>query len=247
MKALQHHIYGIKASFDTLSKGQLLVFFIPGLVIGIWYFWSFLIIQELHTEAEIVNSVPWIGGYIASGIHGILNFGETILYEFFKFFVLTLLSPFNCVLSERFDTQLTGRKFQTGFMRIVNDFLRMILVVMIALFLEFFIMGFWAVFSWVVGLGILNSIVYFLISSFFLGFAFYDYSLERHGIGTLRSLGFAFAKMGYMLLTGGIFTILFMIPVAGVILAPVLATMISTAAYIKLKEKPAPPPELQNT
>lgn len=243
MKAIQHHLYGIKVSFETLSKGRLLLFFIPGLIIGIWYFSSFLFLQNLHAGAEAVDRVPLIGGYVASGVHGVLNFGETILFEIFKFFVLTLLSPFNCILSERFDTQLTGEQFEGGLIRIINDFLRMILIVLIALFMEFAIMGCWATLSWVFGFGIVNPIVYFLISSFFMGFAFYDYSLERHGIGTFRSLGFAFSKMGYMILTGGIFTLIFMIPVVGVILAPVLVTMISTAVYLKLKEKPAATPE----
>jgi CysZ protein len=161
----------------------------------------------------------------------------------FQFFVLTLLSPFNTVLSEKFDTELTGRKFEGGFIRILNDFLRMILVVILALILEFFLMGVWWILDWILPFGFLSPLVYFLIGSFFFGFAFYDFSLERHGVGTLGSLGFAFKKPLHMIATGALFQLVFMIPVAGIILAPVLLTMISTAVYVKMHEKPVAPPE----
>jgi CysZ protein len=92
-----------------------------------------------------------------------------------------------------------------------------------------------------IGLEVVNPVVYFIISSFFMGFAFYDFSLERYGVGTFSSWGVAFSNKLHMVLTGGLFTLLFMIPFAGVILAPILVTMISTAAYIKMRGSATPP------
>lgn len=245
MKAIQHHIYAIKVCFDALSKGKYLTFFIPGLIVGFFYYWLFSSTEELKESATTLDSVPLIGEYLVSGAQGFIGFWQGVFLVIFQFFILTILSPFNSILSEKFDADLTGRKFETGFVRILNDLLRAILVAIIALFLELIFMAVWWLLSWLPLIGLLDPIMYFLIASFFFGFAFYDYSLERHNIGTFRSLGFAFSKMGHMIISGSIFTLIFMIPIVGIILAPVLVTLISTGVYIKLNEKTGTPTQTQ--
>lgn len=245
MKAIQHHIYAIKVSFEALSKGKYLTFFIPGLIVGLFYYWAFSSTEELNESVSSYEGSNMVVDFFVSGAKGVIGFGQAILLVIFQFFVLTILSPFNSFLSEKFDADLTGRKFETGFVRILNDLLRAILVAIIALFLELIFMGVWWILSWLPLIGLLDPIMYFLIASFFFGFAFYDYSLERHNIGTFRSLGFAFSKMGHMIISGSIFTLIFMIPIAGIILAPVLVTLISTGVYIKLNEKTGTPTQTQ--
>ena len=241
MKAIQNHIYGIKATFETLSKGQLLVFFLPGLIVGLLYYFVFSYTSAVSESAEALNDIPLVGGAATTVVQGTIGFVDILLFEVFKFVVLTLLSPFNCILSEKFDNKLTGNKFDGGFVRMLNDFLRAMLIVVLALIMEFFFLGVWWFFSWILGLSFLDPVVYFLISSFFFGFAFYDFSLERYGIGTISSWGIAFSNMLHMVVTGGLFTLLFMIPGVGVIIAPVLMTMISTAVYIRMRGNSTPP------
>ncbi len=249
MKAIQHHIYAIKVCFEALSKGKYLTFFIPGLFVGLFYYWAFSSTEELKESATTLDSVPLVGEYLVSGAQGFIGFWQGILLFIFQFFILTILSPFNSILSEKFDADLTGRKFETGFVRILNDLLRAILVAIIALVLECIFMVVWIILSWILSwlplIDLLDPIMRFLIGSFFFGFAFYDYSLERHNIGTFRSLGFAFSKMGHMIISGSIFTLIFMIPIVGIILAPVLVTLISTGVYIKLNEKTGTPTQTQ--
>ena len=245
MKAIQHHIYALKVCFEALSKGKYLLFFIPGLIVGLFYYWAFSSTEELKESATSLDGVPLVGEYLVSGAQGFIGFWQGVLLFIFQFFVLTILSPFNSFLSEKFDADLTGRKFETGFVRIMNDLLRAILVAIIALTLELIFSAIWWILSWLPLIGLLDPIMDFLIPSFFFGFAFYDYSLERHNIGTFRSLGFAFSKMGHMIISGSIFTLIFMIPIVGIILAPVLVTLISTGVYIKLNEKTGTPTQTQ--
>lgn len=245
MKAIQHHIYAIKVSFEALSKGKYLTFFIPGLIVGLFYYWAFSSTEELNESVSSYEGSNMVVDFFVWILQGAIGVGQAFLLVIFQFFVLTILSPFNSFLSEKFDADLTGRKFETGFVRILNDLLRAILVAIIALFLELIFMGVWWILSWLPLIGLLDPIMYFLIASFFFGFAFYDYSLERHNIGTFRSLGFAFSKMGHMIISGSIFTLIFMIPIAGIILAPVLVTLISTGVYIKLHEKTGTPAQTQ--
>lgn len=241
MKAIQDHIYAIKATFETLAKGRLLLFFLPGLIVGLLFSLVFATTTVVSESAETLDAVPLVGGAAASAVKGTLGVLDAILLELFKFIVLTLLSPFNCILSEKFDNHLTGNTFNGGFLRIMNDVLRAILIVFLALLFEFFFLGAWWFVSWLIGLQVLNPVVYFIISSFFMGFAFYDFSLERYGIGTFPSWRVAFSNRLHMVITGGLFTLLFAIPFAGVILAPILVTMISTAAYLKMRGTATPP------
>jgi CysZ protein len=244
MKAIQNHIYGIKTTFETLSKGKFWPFFIPGAVVGLWYFWFYTYTQDLSESASSLKSIWLFGDAADSAVQYVIGFAQSILLFIFQFVVLTVLSPFNSVLSEKFDTEITGQKFESDFIRIMNDVLRAILVAIIAIILEFFFVGVWWIISLILPFSdILDPIMNFLIGSFFFGFAFYDYSLERHGVGTFKSLGYAFSHMGHMILTGSLFQLIFTIPIVGIVIAPVLMTMISTGVYIQLLEKPATPPE----
>ncbi len=240
MKAINNHIYALKVTADTLAKGKLLVFFLPGLIVGAIYLSATSYTAGVAESAESLNDVWLIGGFLSGTVKGTLGFIDVILNEVFKFTILVLLSPFNSMLSERFDEQLTGNKFEGGFIRILNDVLRAILIVILALLFELVFLLVWWIVSWIFP-DIIDTLVHFLLSSFFLGFAFYDYSLERYGIGTGSSWGFAFRNMLHMMITGGLFSLIFMIPVAGIVIAPVLLTMISTATYLKMRGDKLPP------
>lgn len=249
MKAIQHHIYAVTATFGTLFKGKLLLFFLPGFVAGGLYYMFYLATEETGDSiSSTVENVWFIGDYLKSGVDAGFDFFQFVLFEFFKFFIITLLSPFNSVLSEKFDTELTGRRFESGFVQIMNDLLRAALIALIAFTLEMvFLLGWWFLSTFLLGFFLpdaVDTVIYFLMSSFFFGFAFYDFSLERYSIGTFRSIGFAFEKMLYMVLTGSVFTLIMTVPAVGFIIAPALTTMISTAAYIKMNNIPSTPPEL---
>ncbi|MES2556408.1 MAG: EI24 domain-containing protein [Bacteroidota bacterium] len=245
MKVITNHIYGIKATFETLAKGKLWLFFVPGLAVGLMFFSMLSVTESIEETTSWTKDIWFVGDYINSGIGWIFDFIELILYMIIQFIVLTLLSPFNSLLSERFDAEITGRNFKTSLIQILNDLLRAIFVAMIAITFEITCLVGWWTLSWILPFSdFLDPIMYFLINAFFFGFAFYDYSLERHGFSTLRSIGFSFSKMSYMLVTGSIFLLIFMIPYIGLFIAPVLATFISTGAYVKLTyQPPAPEPE----
>jgi len=242
MKVIENHIYGIKATFETLAKGKLWLFFIPGLAVGLLFFSMLTVTKGIEETTSWTKDIWLVGDYMNSAIGWVFDFVEMILFMIIQFIVLTLLSPFNSMLSERFDSEITGRKFETSFIQVLNDLLRAVFVAMIAITFEITCIIGWWMLSWILpGSDFLDPIMYFLINAFFFGFAFYDYSLERHGVSTLGSIGFSFSKMSYMLVTGSIFMLIFMIPYIGLFIAPVLATFISTGAYVKLTQHPPKP------
>lgn len=244
MKALQHHISGIKATFETLARGKMLVFLIPGAVIGLIYYISAHSLSSAGDEMAKSTEDWWlVGSALSSTIKGAFGFLDTVLLFIFQFIILTALSPFNTMLSEKFDTELTGNTFRSGIVRFINDLLRAVLIAIIAILLQLIFTSVWWILSWILPFSdLLDPVMYFLINAFFFGLAFYDYSLERYEVGTLGSLGFAFSRMLYMLMTGAVFSAIFAIPYIGIILAPVLTTMIATGTYLQMKPKvPAAP------
>jgi CysZ protein len=110
--------------------------------------------------------------------------------EFYKFFILTLLSPINCLLSEKVDNEVTGAKFDGGFVRVMKDIGRAIFLLFFTLMLNFLAMFIWYVLAWIFNFHVIDSIVYFVIGAFFVGFSFYDFSLERYGVGFFGAVQF---------------------------------------------------------
>ncbi len=235
IQALKYHWESSIQVFTTLKTGKFLLYFLPGLVIGAIYLVFYFQIHELLERSNSTEDQSWIGSafsWITSQAFGIL---DILVFEFYKFFILVILSPVNNILSEKYDTHLTGKAFSFSFLRLVNDFIRMIFLVAAALFLEYLFLVIWWFLSWVLP-DFIGETLFFFISAFFLGFSFYDYSLERYQLGFFRSWNFGFTKLSYVLVTGTLFSLIFKIPYLGVIISPVLITMIATGVFIKLQQ-----------
>lgn len=235
MKAIQLHISGISGTFAELGKGKYWLFFIPGLVVALLFWQIFLVTETVQNSFSILQNIPFIGSYLHSGVEGTFSVIQFVFNQIFVFFILTVLSPFNTILSEKIDSSITGKKYSFDFVEMLNDLLRMIFVVILSLFLEFFFMLIYWIVSSILGIGFLDQIVYFVIAAFFYGFSFYDYNLERSKIGVFKSLGFAFSNILLVALSGCIFLALYYIPFVGVVIAPVITTIITTIVFLKKK------------
>jgi CysZ protein len=235
MKEIKFHTDALLEILGYFSQGKFLKFFIPGLVVALIFWQAFIAAEFISDSFSFLQSIPLIGDILYSLVSGTVGVIHFILQQVFIFFILTLLSPFNTVLSERIDTEITGKPFPFDMTRIPGDILRMIAVVSIALILEFIVSGIWWMVTGLIGFHMLDGIIYFVIASFFYGFSFYDYSLERYKIGIGGSMNYAFSNCLNMFLSGALFLLLYNIPLIGVIIAPVLTTMVSTIVYLKNK------------
>jgi CysZ protein len=233
MKALQLHINAISFMFIELGKGKYLLFFLPGIIISLIFWQIFLLTETVGNSFSFLEHIPLIGNYLKTGISGTIGFFQFLLDQLFIFSILTVLSPFNTILSDKVDSSITGKNYNFNFYQLISDLFRMILVVLLAFILEIFMLSIYWIFSVILNLGFLDPIAYFLIAGFFYGYSFYDYSLERHKKGILESLKFAFSNILIVVLGGSLFLLIYKIPSIGVIIAPVITTMITTFVYIK--------------
>ncbi len=227
MKAINYHIKGIVTSIEYLAKGKFLIYFLPGLILAALFFYSQIQEPEDTTEA----SESWFA-WLSWLYVGATKFWNIIVEQVYIFLVLTALSPFFAALGEKFDKELTGYEIKGGLLRFINDFIRMIFVVIVSILMELIFMGIYWLISKVFGFpDMVNEICYYIIASFFFGFAFYDFALERHAKGLFASLGFAFSAPLGMVILGAVFQAIYLIPYVGIPIAPVLVVMISTVAY----------------
>ncbi len=224
MKTFQHHLKAIKTIFALFSKGKFLIYFIPGLLLTLFFFYVNSLLAKLG-KSDITTTPVQSPTVVVSAL-------EYINHQFYTFFILIVLSPVNSILSKKLDTHLTDYVHTSSFSETLNNVLRMIFVLSITLFFEFVIMGVWWLFALVTGLDILNPFVYVLVAAFFYGFSFYDYNLERYHRSTKGSLKYATHHILSMLVAGGTFMVLKFVPFVGFILAPVLVTMLTTIVYL---------------
>jgi CysZ protein len=245
MKAFIHHFHGIKITLTELFKGKYLAFFIPGIVISLFY-WVVIYYTTTIEAPDLIpdSGISWIDtatGWIDTGasyvVGGFMWLFTFILDQVYIFIIITALSPFNTALAEKFDGSLTGFKVEFNLVRFINDFIRMVFVVILAIVLEFTFIAIYWVISWILGLDEVDPYIYNMMAAFFFGFSFYDFALERYEVGVFGSLGYAFSKPLSMMLTGGLFMLIYHIPYVGIPLAPVLAVMISTVVYLYNEKK----------
>lgn len=237
MNALEDHIYGFKIAFEKIFQGNYWGYLIPSFIISIMFIIVAGFVSLFFNFFNGVNGIPFVGDYLDVGISSTKSFFSYVGDVFYQFFILTALSPVYCLLSEKVDNDLTGEKFDGGLVRIMTDLIRTIFIVIVSIILYLISVGIWAFIAAITDFHVLDEIIYFCIGAFYIGFSFYDYSLERYGVPTFGSWSFGFNKIPYMFLTGCAFSLIFKVPYLGVIFAPFLVTIVSTVVFLKIHDK----------
>lgn len=237
MKALKDHFFGIKHSISLLFKGQYLLFFIPGLLFAALFLIFSGGLSLINTSLTFLGSTPWVGQYLGSAIDATFGWFYGISIFVYQFTILLIYSPFNTLLSQKLEANDTGVTLSYNWIQIFKDILRLFGIVLVGGFLYLCIYLLWFIFAWLLGISILSPFVALLLVGFFTGFNSYDYSLERHKVGILGSWRYAFRHPLHMIFTGLLFTFLIYIPIIGVVLAPVIMTMVGTLNYLRIKKR----------
>lgn len=240
MKAITYHSKAVLATFKELFAGNFLLYFIPGGVLMILFMWFQYSTRSIESSLliEADNSwINWIKGAVNATVHGVFSFFGFIMEQVYIFAIITLLSPFNTMLSEKLENKLIGTTYTSTLASFINDFFRMVFVVIIALSLELSFLAFYWFISFIFGLGAIDEIVYFVLTAFFFGLSFYDFSLERDRINVFGTIAYAFSHPLSMILTGSIFLLIYNIPVLGIPLSPVITVMIATIVYLYISKK----------
>jgi CysZ protein len=229
LEVIHHHIFAINATIKKLAFGKFWIYLIPGFLISL-LFWD--INQEFSFLKNQNYKADGIIDFFSNFSSNISHFLHFFLHEIYKFIILTILSPIYCLLSEKVDNEFTGDKFNFNLYRFLVEVIRAFFNICISLFLNMWFIGIWFLISLITGFHQLDTLIYFLISSYFVGFACYDYSMERYRVGVFSSWRFIRKNRLNTLITGVLFYFIFYIPLIGICLAPFLITIISTIVYL---------------
>jgi CysZ protein len=192
-----------------------------------------LLMQWLGLEKPVAQGSGWelIKSWLLQGTQFLLALAVKI-YLFFtmarinRYLTLMLVSPVLAFLSERCDTLLTGRQFDFSLPRLLREMLRGVLITLRNAVAELFLLLVCVVLSFVFPpLGLVLAPLMFFISAYYMGFSMMDYICERHGLGLRDSVQYVRRRWYIAVGNGTVFSLLFLIPVVGAVLAPVLGTV----------------------
>ncbi len=205
--------------------------------LGLWFlqFWIEhlfgLIAQRFHLSVPTFdNSV--LETAKAIGIKG-LSWISAIALKLFllivmgrinKYLMLILLSPVLALLSEKTEELITGRKFPFSATQLMYEMWRGILITVRNMVYEFF----WVIAGLILCLffppaTLIITPALLLVNSYFMGFSMTDYCYERRKFGIRKSVAETRRNLWSVTGTGLGYNLLYSIPYAGAIVAPVNA------------------------
>lgn len=168
----------------------------------------------------------------------IVNIGLRIIFFFvyasiMKYIVLILLSPVLAILSERTDEIITGKKYAFSFRQLIKDTLRGSFIAIRNMFFQLALILCCMLLMMIPLVGWLSPFFLLIINYYFYGFSMLDYTNERYRLSVSESVHFIRKNKGLAIGNGFLFAVLFAIPFAGVIIAPVISVIAATIVSVE--------------
>lgn len=217
-------------------------YFIGGLIgiviFAIVYFLASFIGEKIFLEIKTYFNLDNGSNIIYLGIISVVRVLLILVYYFFfRTILLIILSPFLSYFSEKVEKTLNGVEYSFSFRDNIRFIKRGIVIALKNFFKEIFftiiiaIVGFFPLFS------IFVPILLFLIQSYFIGYSFIDYTLERSGFNEKESNRFVKSNIFSTTLGGAVFTFIYFIPVIGIFIAPLIMVVSFTTLTLKSIQK----------
>ena len=181
-------------------------------LIASWYPWQ--------NARDIVTTLGAILGAILVIAVGLM---------IYKYVVLILVAPFMSMLSETVENHLRGRSNSVSFSlkRAAAEFVRGVRVALRNILREVLLTVVLLLMGLIPVIGLLSGPAIFLLQAYYAGFGNMDFTLERH-LGVRQSAQFVRTYRGVAIGNGIVFLLVLAIPLAGLFVAPALATVTGT-------------------
>lgn len=191
-------------------------------------------LKEQLTSPDVPE---WIGTFLTGFVWILFKILFFFIFAYLGGFItLILLSPVLAVLSEKVDQKLTGKSYPFNISQLIKDILRGITIAVRNMALELVALIALFVFSFIPIIGWSSPIIMFLVSSYFYGFAFIDYSSERQKLNISESVQFVRNNKGVAITNGTIYSFFLLIPFVGMMLSGFVAIISVVAATIAVHE-----------
>jgi CysZ protein len=132
-----------------------------------------------------------------------------ILSSFIKYVVLIMLSPVLALLSEKADEMITGKTYPFTFSNFLRDIRRGIRMALRNMMREYFLIILCAIVSFIIPFAfVITTPFLLLVSWYYSGLSFVDYTLERRGYTLNESITYAQKNKGWICGIGAAFSIM---------------------------------------
>lgn len=232
MRVVDDYVKAVSRLNRFIFRADILIFLIPALVISLFFGILLLLLNLAGSIFSIVTFMPFIGEVLNEAFTWIVTISGNIVYYFYAFVILTLLSPVNNLLSAKCDSLLTGSNYKLSLFEFLSDLWRALKINVALLFFYGLTSSFISLFLSVTKLDFLDNSLYFLASSFYFGFSFFDYNFERFRMKISETFSRGIQNWQYVLLGGIIFNGLYLIPYLGLIISPFIATILTTQVFL---------------
>lgn len=226
------------ASFSIIYRGNFKKYFLLPILLNVLSFIIFIyfgrtlllhILEGIKSDSIIIGVLGYLVLTVATGVY----------FSICEYFILTLLSPFLSLLSEKVEFYLTGKSYSYK----VRDNVRFIyrgLKISIRAFVKQ--LGILCI-TLIVGLllpipiQMFIPIIFFVIQCYYTGLFFMDYTLERYKSDVNETFDFVENRKSYVVFIGLLFSLLSSIPILGIIIAPILSCVTATKITLDILEE----------
>ena len=210
--------YGFINSWTTSS----IEYFQSTLSMDDWDFWGseFLV--------DTIGFLIWL----------ILRLFFFLLFAFIGgYVILILMSPLLAYVSEKTEKIISRKDYPFSWTQLFKDALRGIMIAMRNFFLESAAIVILFFLSFIPLMQLISTPLLFLVSAYFYGFSFMDYTCERRRLKMKESVQYIRRNKGLAIANGSLFALCLLIPVVGVSLSGFVAIISSVAATIAILKK----------
>ncbi|MBC2856785.1 MAG: EI24 domain-containing protein [Cetobacterium sp.] len=240
IKSIRYIIQSYIEAFSIIEKGNLKKFyFLPGLIsialfILLYYFSSYISFSLFNQIERIVNIKQYSNLALLVLKLLVLVIGFLVYFLIYKSLLLIILSPFLSYISERTESTLTGVSFKFSLKENIKFVFRGILLSSRYFAIEILGTIFILLLGFIPVVNLFAPLLLLLLQGYFSGASFADYTLERKGMSHKDSSNFSKKHFTFSLINGIIFLFLFLIPIIGIFIAPLLTCVATTIGTLKL-------------
>lgn len=240
---------GFSTFFEAIgfifSKGLWWAFLVPLLLNILLFMGGYSFIESITGDLQkwiivligLENEDFFLSGLLSGFIGGLIWVLLKIMFFFVfaywgGYITLMVLSPLFAYISERTEEIVSGKKYPFNPDQWMRDIVRGILISLRNLFIQtgwtilLFVLGFIPVIGW------FGALVLFVISAYFYGFSFLDYTSERRKMKINDSVQFIRTNKWLAIANGAAFSFFLVIPFCGAMLSGFVAIVSVVAATL---------------
>ena len=250
-KNLKYGFYSYGTAIKFISKNHMKRYFLfPVLLNIVFYLLGFVAAGELSDHLlnyieSLLQTDSWefMGSeFLANSIHFILWLVLKLLTFLIIAFlgghvVLICMSPILGIVSEKTEYILSKKEYPSNFKQIISDTIRGIRIAARNFFLELGVIMLLFILSFIPLVGFLSPFILFLVASYYYGFSFLDYNLERKKYSPRESANYMKQNRGLVVGNGIMYALILMIPILGVTLSAFGSIVSTVAATLSLHKK----------